>query len=295
VNLKSVFKKDGTYLFFFILPATILIVTFFVLPNVLNFYYSFTDWNSYKSAINFIGLANFKELFSNGIIIKDAFTTIKYAFLVSIIQNGVSFILAIALEKTTRLNTTLRTIFFIPALFSNLAAGYIFKGIYRPDGPLNVFLSFITGREVNFAYLGSISFTIFFLSVVHAWRYMGISLLVYIAGLNAIPEELIEAAKIEGASYFRVIKDIKIPLLGPAVTFNIVTTLIGTLSEVAIVLSLTGGGPARATEVLNMFILREFGSGRYGYTVAISLFLFLIICIFAFPLMIYLKKREIEI
>lgn len=295
MDLKSIIMKDRTYLFLFILPATILISTFFLLPNILNFYYSFTDWNAYNSEINFIGLTNFKELISDGVIIKDTLTTIKYAVMVAIIQNGVSLILALALEKTTRLNVVFRTILFIPVLLSTLAAGYIFRGIYRPDGPLNDFLSLLTGREINFAYLGSLTFTLFFLAVIHSWRFMGIHLLVYIAGLNTIPEALIEAARVEGASYLRVVKDIKIPLLGPAFTFNIVTTLIGALSTVEVVLSVTRGGPARATEVLNMFILREFGSGKYGYTVAISLFLFLIVCVFALPMVVYLRKKEVEL
>lgn len=295
MNIKPIITKERNYLILFIMPAIILISTFFILPNILNFYYSFTDWNAYKSEINFIGFANFKLLFGEKVIFEDILTTIKYAVMVTILQNGVSLILALVLEKTSRLNAIFRTILFIPVLLSNLAAGYIFRGIYRPDGPLNAFLSFITGREINFAYLGSMKFTLFFIAVIHSWKFMGITTLVFIAGLNAIPQELIEAAKVEGAGYLRMIKDIKLPLLGPAFTFNIVAVLIGTMTTLELVLAVTRGGPARATEVLNMLILREFSSGKYGYTVAISLFLFLVVCLFAFPLIIYLRKREIEL
>jgi raffinose/stachyose/melibiose transport system permease protein len=295
MNLKLKITKDRTYLVLFILPAILLVSIFFIIPNILNFYYSFTDWSSYKSTINFVGLYNFKELFGEGDIIKDLWTTIKYSVMVGVITNVVALILALALEKTTRLNTFFRTIIFIPVLLSTLAAGYIFKGILSPDGPLNVFLSFLTGREVDFAYLGSLKYSLFILAVIHSWKYLGIALLVYIAGLNVIPEELIEAARVEGASYIRVVKDVKLPLLGPAFTFNIVTSLIGALTTLEIVLAVTRGGPARVTEVLNMFILREFGTGKYGYTVAISLVLFIIICLFAFPMVLYLKKREIEL
>ena len=295
MNIKSAIMKEKTYLLLFVLPAGLLVFIFFLLPNILNFYYSLTDWNSYTSEINFIGLANIKEIISDRIIIKDTITTIKYAAMVAVLQNGVALILALALEKTTRQNAVFRTIIFIPVLLSTLAASYIFKGIYQPDGPLNAFLSAITVKEIDFAYLGSMTFALFFIAVVAAWKGLGIGLIVYIAGLNVIPEELIEAARVEGASYLRVMKNIKLPLLGPAFTFNIVTSLISSLSTIELALSLTNGGPARATEVLNLIIMRNFGFGRWGYSVAISLLLFLIVCVFAFPLVIILKKREIEL
>jgi len=293
--LKNKIKKDKLFLYSLILPSVALIFTFYILPNILNFYYSFTDWNAFSSEINLIGLYNFKALMQDQNVHSNILTTIKYAIMVAVIQNGVAFILALALEKTSKINGFFRTLFFIPVLFSSLAAGFIFKGVYAPEGPLNNFLSLITGREIDFPFLASITFTLFFVALVHSWRYMGIIMLVYIAGLNSVPEELIEAGRVEGASFMRIIKNIKIPLIGPAITYNVTTSLIGALSTLEIVLSVTKGGPAGSTDVLNYTILQNFGYGDYGYTVTISLILFIIICIFAFPLVIFLKKREVEL
>lgn len=293
MNLTKI--KKNQYKFFFIIPAFIMIFIFFLLPNILNFYYSFTDWTTYKSEIYFSGLKNFRELTIDGEIWEDMIITIKYAILVSIIMNIFALSLAFVLEKTTRINNFFRTVFFIPVLLSNLAAGYIFKALYDPDGPINSVLSFITGSEIHFPFLGSVNYTLIFVILVHVWKSFGFCLLVYIAGLNYIPRDLIEAAEVEGANLFGVISKIKIPLLASAFTFNLTLSLIGALSTFEIPLAVARGGPARVTEVLNIFIFRLFGVGRWGYASSVSLVLFLTVCIFAFPMIFLLKKREVEL
>jgi len=294
IDYASVIKKNY-YKLLFLLPALVLIGIFFITPNALNFFYAFTDWNTFKSEITFNGLKNFIDLTKEGVIWKSLLITIQYAVLVCIIQNGLALILALAIEKTSRNNGILRTIFFLPVLISSLASGYLFKAILDPKGPVNKFFSLITGNEIAFPFLGSIKFTLFFVILVHAWKFFGIPVLVYIAALNYIPVELIEAARVEGASNFGTIMKIKLPLIGPAFTFSVTTALIGSLSTFEIPFSLTRGGPARATEVLNGYLFTLFGSGRWGYATSISLMLFLVILIFAFPVILTLKKREVEL
>ena len=113
--------------------------------------------------------------------------------------------------------------------------------------------------------------------------------------MNLIPMELIEAAEIEGASEISIVTKIKIPLIGPAFTFNLAMTLIGTLSTFELPLALTEGGPARASEVLNIYIFQLFGTGRLSYATGISLVLFLTVLIFAIPTIILLRRREVEL
>ena len=284
--------KNNAYLF--LIPAGIFILIFYIVPNIFNFYYSFTDWNSLSDKINFVGFYNFIKLFKEKIIFQDIFITFKYAVYVAIVMNVVSLILAFALEKTTRLNGFFRAVFFLPVLISTIAAVYLFKAIYDTDGPINQFLGLLSDGKFNISFLGSITWTLFFVALIHSWRYFGIPMVVYIAGLNAIPEDLIEAAKVEGASYLQIVTKIKFPLLGPAFTFNIAVTLIGALSAFEIVLPLKGG-PARSTEVLNYFIYWNFAYGHYGYTIAISAALFIIIAIVAVPLVLFLRSREVEL
>jgi ABC-type sugar transport system permease subunit len=180
-------------------------------------------------------------------------------------------------------------------LISPLAAGYVFKGIFDPSGALNGLLSAISHSPVETPWLGSISFSLFVIAVVHAWKWSGLHMLVYIAGLNAIPRDLLEAARAEGASTWDVIRRIKLPLLGPAFTFNLTLTLVGALSAFEVVFAMTRGGPARSTEVLNLLVWETYGTGFLGYATAISVILFVVICISAFPLIIYLRSREVEL
>lgn len=295
MNLKLQRIRAKSYIVYFIMPAMLVIFIFFILPNISNFIYSFTDWTTYRLEVNFTGLENFRELSKEGRLWKNLFITLRYAVLITVIENVLAFILALALEKSSRFNGILRTIFFIPVLISPLAAGYIFRAILSKDGILNQFLSLITGLDVRVSLLGSTKFALLMIALVHAWKWFGVSLVIYIAGLNSIPEELIEAARIEGANPFQILKNIKIPLIGPSFTFNISLGFIGGLSIFDIVLVTTRGGPGRVTEVLNMFVLHQFATGRYGQATAISLTLFLVILFIGIPLIIFLRKREIEL
>jgi raffinose/stachyose/melibiose transport system permease protein len=279
--------KERDYKGFLMIPALLFVFTFYLLPNILNFIYAFTNWSVFKTEINFVGIQNFIELSQRGEIWKDLLITLEYGLLVMILINLTNLVLALALERTCLFSRIMRTVFFIPVLIAPIAAGYIFKGFFGSSG--------IVADIFNINLLGSMRYALFATIIVHIWKFMGVGLLVYIAGLNSVPEELIEYARIEGANEFQIIKNIKIPLIGPSLTFNIALSMIGGLKVFATVLAMTQGGPARSTEVLNIFILQNFATGRLGYTTAISLILFLVIFIIAIPVIIFLRKREVEL
>ena len=123
----------------------------------------------------------------------------------------------------------------------------------------------------------------------------GLATLIYIAGLSTIPEELIESAKIEGAGFWQILKNIKIPLIGPSITINIIFNFLAALNQIAFVLSMTMGGPARTTETVNLFIYNTFSTGRLGYATAGSLVLFFVVVIISAILIPVLRKREVEL
>jgi raffinose/stachyose/melibiose transport system permease protein len=289
-------RRDG-HVIWFLLPAVWLVLAFYVAPNVLNFAYSFTDWSSYHdyNAVSWVGLSNFEDLSRQGIVWTDLWVTVKYAVFVMVFENVVTLALALALEKTTRVNGVFRSVFFLPVLISSLAAGYLWKGIFDTDGVLNRFLGIFWPGDVHVEWFGSTTWSLVVIALIHAWRFGGIHMLVYIAALNAIPEELVEAAKVEGAGWWRVLRKVKLPLIGPAFTFNITLTLIGALSIFELVLATTRGGPGRSTEVLNVYIFQQFGGGYYAYATAIGLVLFLVICAAAFPLIVFLRRREVQL
>jgi multiple sugar transport system permease protein/raffinose/stachyose/melibiose transport system permease protein len=276
----------------FAAPAFVLLGVFFFLPTLFNFVYSFTDWSSFKSGIGFVGWDNFTRLFSNGDIGRALRVTLTYAVLVAILQNLFGLLLALLLERDTRINRFARVMFFIPVIMSALAVGYVFQAILKPDGALNAILGWITGEEVTTAWLGSTTWTLVVVATIHAWKWMGLPMLLYMAGLKTISEDVLEAARLDGAGAWTTFWKIKFPLIAPAVTFNVATALLGSMNGFDIVQATTSGGPARSTELLNIFIFRTFGQGLFAQATTMSLVLFLVVVALAFPVIGMLRRRE---
>ena len=276
----------------FAAPAFLLLGVFFFLPTLFNFVYSFTDWSSFKSEIGFVGWDNFTRLFENGDLGRALRVTLGYAVLVAILQNLFGLLLALLLERDTRVNRLARVMFFIPVIMSALAVGYVFQAILKPDGALNAILSWVTGTEVTTAWLGSTSWTLLVVATIHAWKWMGLPMLIYLAGLKTISEDVLEAARLDGAGAWTQFWKIRFPLIAPAVTFNVATALLGSMNGFDIVQATTAGGPARSTELLNIFIFRTFGQGLFAQATTMSLVLFLVVVALAFPVIGMLRRRE---
>lgn len=285
-------RKHRDHPLWFLIPAMVVLVVFFFIPTLFNFIYAFTDWSSFKTQINFTGTENFQSLFTNGTLLNSLKVTLIYAVLVAIFQNLFGLVLALLLERDTRVNRAVRVAFFVPVIMSALAVGYIFQALLKPEGALNGILSFLSGSDVSIAWLGNTTWTIVVVALVHAWKWMGLSMLIYLAGLKTISEDVVEAAKIDGASWWATFRKIRFPLLAPAVTFNVATALLGSMNGFDIVQATTEGGPGGTTELLNIFIFRTFGQGLFAQATTMSLVLFLTVMILAFPLISILRKRE---
>ncbi|WP_235493563.1 carbohydrate ABC transporter permease [Leifsonia sp. Leaf336] len=276
----------------FLVPALIVLVVFFFVPTIFNFVYAFTNWSSFHSSISFVGVDNFAALFGNGSLLNDLRITLIYAVLVAIFQNLFGLILALVLERDTRINRFARVAFFVPVVMSALAVGYIFQALLKPEGGLNQILSSVTGQHVTIAWLGSTTWTIVVVALIHAWKWMGLSMLIYLAGLKTINEDILEAARLDGAGWWTTFRTIRFPLLAPAVTFNVATALLGSMNGFDIVQATTAGGPGGTTELLNIFIFRTFGQGLFAQATTMSLSLFLMVTILAFPVIYFLRRRE---
>ncbi|GAA0827974.1 sugar ABC transporter permease [Bifidobacterium pullorum subsp. gallinarum] len=279
----------------YLVPAYIMLLIFFFVPTVLNFIYAFTNWSAFSKTIEFNGFDNFIELFQSGTLLRDLRVTLIYAILVAIFQNSFGLILAVFLEEDTRINRFARVMFFVPVIMSALAVGYIWQAVLKTDGALNQILSFFTGQNIDVAWLGSTTWTIVVVAAIHGWKWMGLSMLVFLAGLKTIDSDVLEAAAIDGANRFQVFWRIKFPLLAPAFTFNVATSLLGSMNGFDIVQATTQGGPGGTTEILNLFIWRTFGQGLYSQSTTMSLVLFVMVLIIAVPLIWYLRRREAKI
>lgn len=287
--------SNTNYPFYFLTPLIIVYFFIFLLPLLATLFMSFTDWSIYRSGFSFNGIENFIELIKGFRIANALKNTIFFAITVVVLQNLLGFILALLLYKKTLINEIFRAIFFIPAVLSTIIIGVVFNSILYPSGGLNKILSLIFFNNVNIAWLGSIKFSIFIIGLVNVWQWAGFTMMIYVASINSISVELFEAAYVEGAGRFHIIKNIIIPLIIPGITINLLSSMIGSLRIFDLVLVLTKGGPGRATEVLNLLIYSTYSEGKYGKSIAIQLILLILVIIISFPIYISMKKRVVEV
>ena len=273
-------------------PALAIFAGFFLLPNLLNFVYPFTNWSAYLPGISFAGLHNFRNILADGSLGSTLKATLSFAILTTIFSNVGGLLLALLLERDNTLNRVVRGLFFVPVLISTLAVGYVFQALLATEGALNGLISLIVGRHASIPWMGSTTWTPVVVALINSWKWVGMNMLIYLAGLKTIPNTITEAAVIDGAGRSRLFWRIRFPLLAPAVTFNVATALIGGMSAFDVILATTQGGPADSTEVFNIYMFRIFGEGLYAQASAVSLILFVIVVIMAVPVVGYLRRRE---
>lgn len=288
-------KKHG-YPFYFLAPGVIVFGVFFMVPMVTSFYYSLTDWNINTRNISFIGLENFRELFTDRKMLASLQNTLVYSFSVTLLRNVIGLLFALLLNSKVRFQNFFRTIFFLPFVIAPIVIGYLFTVLYQPDfGLINQVLRFLRLGFLAQDWLNNPSIALFSTIMVDVWRTSGFTMVIYLAGLQMIPAELYEAADIDGAGYTRKFGNVTFPLLAPSITINLVLSLIGTMKVFEMILVLTNGGPGYATEVINTYIMGMFSIGLYGLGTAANIVLSFMIVVIGLPVLFLLKKREIEL
>ncbi|WP_277306350.1 sugar ABC transporter permease [Spongiactinospora sp. TRM90649] len=269
------------------LPAIVLVTVFFVAPFLLNVRFAFSSWTSFRAEITWNGLDNVRTLIDQDLLANAVTVTVLYAILCMAIQNTVSLSLALALQRTSRINTVFRSAFFLPTLISPLAAGYIWRGLLAPEGAFNSFLG------IEWAWLGEPSTALVVVAFIDAWKWSGLITLVYIAGLNSIPKSLLESATVDGAGPWTRFRRVVFPMLAPALTFNVAVTLVGALSAYDVIAATTGGGPGDHTRALNVVMRQQWGQGFFGSASALGFTVTLLVIATAVPLVWWLRRREV--
>jgi raffinose/stachyose/melibiose transport system permease protein len=277
----------------FIVPSVALIVVFFLAPFLFNTVFAFVNWTSFSNRLSWAGLANFQYIWDLGVLGQAIKVTAIYALVVLIVENVVSLSLAVMLQRTSAVNSVFRTLFFVPVLISPLAAGYIWQAILSPNGPLNTLISAVIPGTFSYEWLGHPFSALICVASVEAWKWSGLTTLVYIAGLNSVPRSVLEAATVDGAGPWTRFWRVKAPLLGPAFTFNLVVTFVGALSAFDVVMSTTSGGPGNATTVLNVALFQQYDQGFFGNASALSLVVTGLVIASAVPLVTWLRRREV--
>jgi multiple sugar transport system permease protein/raffinose/stachyose/melibiose transport system permease protein len=277
----------------FALPAVVVVLGLYFAPLVLNGFLAFTNWSSFHNEVDFTGWRNLQILLDRSSLLNQIRLTLVYALTAALVSNMMSLGLALALERRTPANELFRALFFVPVLLSPLAAGYIWSGILAPDGVLNQGLGLI-GLPDGTAWLADPGLAIFLVAVVDGWKWSGFFTLIMIAALATVPADLKDAARTDGANGWQIFRNVKLPFLAPAFTYNITVTVVGALSAFDIIVAMTGGGPGSATRVLNALTLQQFGQGYFGLSSMTSLVVTVLVIALAIPLVWWLRGREMQ-
>lgn len=287
MNQKKIYPS-----YFLILPL-ILYVGLFIIPSAMGLALSFTNWNAMNDEIHFIGLEHFKSIFTDKRYVIVIVNTLIFAVVTTVFKNVIGFAMALALNKSFKTRNFLRTIFFFPVMLSPLIIGLVFKSVFNPDyGVINEALRAVGLESLTRDWLGLTSTALASVAAVEIWRLVGQNMVIYVAGLQAVPEEYQEAADIDGANWWQKMRYVIIPDMLPSITINLILNLIAGLKVFDLVFVLTNGGPARVTEVLNTQVYKEYSSGRYGFSTALGLIMFVFTCIVAFSVLKGLTREE---
>ena len=291
-NLK---RKSLIDTVFFSLPAVIMVSLCMYIPFFMSGYYSLTDWNGISREAVYVGLKNFKTIFSGGCPeFKQAILlTVRYSILFIMFSNVLGLTLAVLLTKKFHLANFLRGVYFIPYIMSMTIVGFIWKFIFTQGFEK---LYEITGWSVwNMSWLGDPGLAFYSIVFVGVWQSLGFYIVLYIAGLQAIPSDVIEAASIDGADsrqrFFRVI----LPLLGPSITTCVFMALTNSLKVFDIILALTKGGPGGSTYSATLDIYREaFQNNNYGLGSAKAIVFFALVLLVTQVILKLFERMEVE-
>lgn len=277
---------------FMAIPAFTLFFVFFIYPLIKGIGMSFTDWDGIGKA-NFIGFQNFINFFKDKRALSDIRTTVLFALGSAPLLNIIGLLYALLLNSSFKGKSAARMCIYMPAIISPLIMGYIWYLLLQPGRGFLFHLADQAGHPDWFGnWMGGYGTTMLVLILVNVWQYAGMTMVIYLAGLQGIPKELYEAAEIDGAGKIKCFRYVTLPLLGPSVRINVITNIIGSLSVFDIVMSLTGGGPGYQTETLSIYIMRMCYGSKTGYSTAVAMIMFVIVLIPVAVSLRLMKEKE---
>ena len=281
----------------FIAPALILYVLFIIVPTVSSVYYSFTSWDGISPDVKFIGLAHYKEIFTSARFGNALKNTIILTIFISVLENAFALALAVLVDNIRWGKNFFRSAFYIPVLISGIVSGFIWKIMYNYNfGAINSILTQIGLGDFRQDWLGNTSLTLIMIGVVLVWKGAGYYMIIYLASLQSVSTDVIEAAEIDGASLWQRFRMITIPLISGAFTINFTLSLINGLKVFDQINVMTDGGPGFTSETL-VYLLYKVGftEGRQGFGTAVGIMLLFIIIILNTIQQKFLRSREVQL
>jgi raffinose/stachyose/melibiose transport system permease protein len=274
----------------FYLPAALVYGVFFIVPTLLAFYFSLTRWSLFDAV--FIGFQNYVDFLTDPQLVTGLRNTIIYAVLTSGLKVVIALLLAVLVTSSIRLKTLFRGILFFPVLVSTVAVGITFASLMQPStGLINAGLGAIGLPKPN--WLGDPTLALYSVALVDVWKGVGVAMVIFIAGILAIPTDYFEAARLEGGAWVKF-RHIILPLSRNASFTVILLSFIGGLRSFDLIWTMTHGGPGFASDVLPSVIFKEYQAGFYGLSTAGNVVLFILVTLIVYPLMRYFHSHELD-
>ncbi len=260
-------------LWLFPLPALVLYVAFFVIPTIQGVVYSVTDWDGFSPTAQFVGLDNFATIFTTDDLFRNALgNNLKFMLVVVVFQTIFSLALGVYLTKNTKSSVVLRSVFFFPTILSSVSVAFIWRFVYDPNfGLVNTVLDAVGLDRFQSAFLGNDNQAIYWVAITQVWFHVGQMMIIYIAGLQQIPQELYESAEIDGASRWQQFRYITLPMVAPATAIVMAYTTVQSFKAFDLILGLGGNPPKGSLDILSTRIYAGFANSQFGYAAAESL------------------------
>lgn len=283
---------NRTYTYWFLIPAGVIYFVFFLLPTLMSFFFSMTWWS--LTDWKFIGLDNFKMFLTEESLNIGFRNTIIYAVVTCSLKVVLGLLLGVFLSSKLRSVGFIRSMVFFPSLLSTVAVGVAFMAMMHPSkGLINLALKTI--GIVGPDWLGDTRIALLSVALVDVWKGVGMATVIFIAGIMSIPRDYYEALMIDGGNAFQRFWHITLPLSRPAMNSVIILSFIGGLRSFDLIWAMTKGGPGFSTDLIASIIYKQYQAGFYGLSTAGNVILFLLVSALAFPLYVYLNRKEVNL
>lgn len=297
------YKKDKLIFWLFLFPALFSFIIVVIVPFFMGVYYSLTDWTAIATdKIHFVGLENYRNMFSDVYFQYSFIRTFLFTLLSALAINAVALMLAILVTRKIRFKNFFRAGFFLPNLIGGLVLGYIWQFIFKSIVPALGSLLHIPALE-ELLILADPSLTLFALIFAFTWQYAGYIMMIYVAALLNVPQDLIEASQIDGAGFLKRLRNITLPLIAQAFTITSFLTLVNSFKQFDIIIALTNGGPTdmfkeqivNSTELLAVHIYNvAYVYNNMAEGQARAIIFFLVLSVISIAQVYYNKKKEVE-
>ena len=278
----------------FVAPALIVYAAFVLLPVALAAVYSFFNWNGLSALDRFIGFDNYVRALSDPVFQAAIGHNLGIVALSLAIQGPIAIGVALLLNRRLHGRSVFRVLIFVPYVLSEVIAGLAWKLLLQPHGPFDGVLAAIGLGDLRQLWLADQNVAFWTLFVVLSWKYLGFAIILFLAGLQGVPDELAEASQIDGASWWQTQRYITLPLLGPTIRIWAFLSIIGSLQQFDMVWILTGGGPVNATTTMATYMVQYgFQRSQLGFGSAVAVILFVVSLVFALLYQRFLLRRDI--